>query len=67
MQRGHYLGNFKTFEELESTIEDYIHFYNYDRLQVQVKLGCMVPCEYHDHLLSKQAHKKDGHQNGVHL
>lgn len=49
----YYLSKFKTFDELKSAIEDYIRFYNYDRLQA--KLGCMAPCEYHDHLLSKQA------------
>lgn len=36
---------FKTFEELKASIETYIHFYNYDRLQV--KLGARSPMEYH--------------------
>ena len=49
----YYLSKFKTFDVLKADIEDYTHFYNYERLQA--KLGCMAPCEYHDHLLSKKA------------
>ncbi len=49
----YYLGKFKTFDELKAAIENYIHFYNYERFQA--KLECMAPCEYHDQLLAKQA------------
>lgn len=49
----YYLKTFKTFEELKTAIEDYIRFYNYERLQS--KLECMAPYEYHDYLLSQKA------------
>lgn len=49
----YYLRKFQTFDELKAAIEDYIYFYNYERLQA--KLGSRAPYEYHDHLLAKQA------------
>ena len=40
----YYLNTYSTFEELEKDINDYIHFYNYERLQA--KLNGLSPMEY---------------------
>ncbi|GIQ66826.1 hypothetical protein PACILC2_53940 [Paenibacillus cisolokensis] len=40
----YYLHTYDTFEELKRAIEDYIHFYNYERLQV--KLSGLSPMEF---------------------
>ncbi|MFH1308639.1 MAG: IS3 family transposase [Patescibacteria group bacterium] len=39
----------KTFEELQLLIENYIHYYNYERAQWDLKK--MTPVEYRDHLV----------------
>ncbi len=39
----YYLHKYQTFEALKKDIEDYIHFYNYERLQK--KLSCLSPME----------------------
>ena len=44
----YYLNKFNTYEELESAIAEYIHYYNYKRYQEG--LNCMAPMEYHDFL-----------------
>lgn len=49
----YYLRRFHTFEELERAVDEYIHFYNHDRLQK--RLGAMSPMEYHGSLLQKNA------------
>lgn len=40
----YYLNKYETFEELEKAIEEYIHFYNNDRLQQ--RLNGLSPLEY---------------------
>lgn len=40
----YYLHKYQTFEQLKSDIEDYIHFYNYERLQK--KLNGLSPIEF---------------------
>lgn len=40
----YYLHTYDTFEQLQSDIDDYIHFYNYERLQA--KLNGLSPMEY---------------------
>lgn len=40
----------KTFEELRLLIENYIHYYNHERAQWDLKK--MTPAEYRDHLLT---------------
>ena len=40
----YYLNKYETFEELEKAIEEYIHFYNHDRLQQ--RLNGLSPLEY---------------------
>ncbi|MBP1931953.1 transposase InsO family protein [Ammoniphilus resinae] len=40
----YYLDKYETFEELKKAIEDYIHFYNHDRLQL--RLNGLSPLEY---------------------
>lgn len=47
----YYLKTFRTFHELKTAVDDYIHFYNHERLQA--KLDSMSPYEYHDYLLSR--------------
>ena len=49
----YYLNHFKTYENLKAAIEQYIYFYNYQRLQAN--LCNLAPCEYHDHLLNSVA------------
>ncbi|MEK3721301.1 IS3 family transposase [Paenibacillus sp. FSL H8-0034] len=39
-----------TFEELQAQIEEYIHFYNSERFQWELKQ--MTPDEYRSHLLA---------------
>lgn len=39
---------FNTFKELSTAIEDYVFFYNHERLQE--RLGCMSPIEYNNKL-----------------
>ena len=41
----YYLNRFRTYEELEVAVENYICYYNYERLQK--RLNCMTPMEYH--------------------
>lgn len=48
----YYLCKFNSYDELKVAIDEYLRFYNYERLQA--KLGCMAPCEYHDYILSNQ-------------
>jgi putative transposase len=43
-------GGCKTYEELYSLIENYMHYYNYERYQWGLKK--MTPVEYRNHLLS---------------
>lgn len=45
--------NCKTFEELKSLLENYIHYYNYKRAQWD--LNKMTPVEYRNHLLASNA------------
>ncbi len=45
--------NCKTFEELRLLIENYIHYYNHERAQWDLKK--MTPVEYRDHLLALNA------------
>ncbi|MBY9077828.1 IS3 family transposase [Paenibacillus sp. HN-1] len=33
LQQSYYLHTYQTFEELRKDVEDYIHFYNNERLQ----------------------------------
>jgi putative transposase len=40
----YYLHTYRTFEQLKSDIDDYIHFYNYERLQA--KLNGLSPMEF---------------------
>jgi len=40
----YYLRSYSTFEELQSDIDDYIQFYNYERLQD--KLNGLSPIEF---------------------
>ncbi len=40
----YYLHNYRTFDQLKNDIDDYIHFYNYERLQR--KLNGLSPMEY---------------------
>jgi len=40
----YYLHKYQTFEQLKSDIDDYIHFYNYERLQA--KLNGLSPMEF---------------------
>ncbi len=40
----YYLHTYRTFEELKKDIDDYIHFYNYERLQA--KLHGLSPMEF---------------------
>lgn len=40
----YYLNKYGTFEELEKAIDEYIYFYNYDRLQE--KLNGLSPMEF---------------------
>ncbi|WP_370872522.1 transposase [Paenibacillus zeirhizosphaerae] len=40
----YYLHTYRTFEELQKDIDDYIHFYNYERLQA--KLNGLSPKEF---------------------
>lgn len=40
----YYLHTYRTFEELKTDIDDYIHFYNYERLQA--KLNGLSPMEF---------------------
>ncbi|MCR8631960.1 IS3 family transposase [Paenibacillus sp. N5-1-1-5] len=40
----YYLHTYQTFEQLQSDIDDYIHFYNYERLQA--KLNGLSPMEF---------------------
>ncbi len=40
----YYLNNYETYEELDKAIREYIHFYNYERLQK--RLSCQSPMEY---------------------
>lgn len=40
----YYLHTYRTFEELKKDIDDYIHFYNYERLQA--KLNGLSPMEF---------------------
>jgi len=40
----YYLHKYETFEQLKSDIDDYIHFYNYERLQA--KLNGLSPMEF---------------------
>lgn len=40
----YYLHTYRTFEELQQDIDDYIHFYNYERLQA--KLNGLSPIEF---------------------
>jgi len=40
----YYLHTYRTFEQLKSDIDDYIHFYNYERLQK--KLNGLSPMEF---------------------
>ncbi|MBT2698390.1 IS3 family transposase, partial [Bacillus sp. ISL-40] len=39
-----YLNKYNTFEELKKDIEEYIHFYNHERLQK--RLNGLSPLEY---------------------
>ncbi|WP_127572147.1 IS3 family transposase [Paenibacillus xylaniclasticus] len=39
-----YLHKYQTFEQLKNDIDDYIHFYNYERLQK--KLNGLSPIEF---------------------
>ncbi len=41
-------GKFHSFNELSKTVDDYMYFYNYERLQE--RLDCMSPMEYHNKL-----------------
>ena len=45
----YYLNKFNTYEELKVAIDDYIRFYNNERLQSG--LGCMTPIEFQNSLL----------------
>lgn len=49
----YYLHKFSTAEELEESITEYIHYYNYHRYQK--RLGCMTPLEYRQYLQSSAA------------
>ncbi|MFD3257605.1 IS3 family transposase [Paenibacillus lentus] len=40
----YYLHTYRSFEELKKNIDDYIHFYNYERLQI--KLNGLSPMEF---------------------
>jgi transposase InsO family protein len=40
----YYLHTYRTFEQLKQDVEDYIHFYNYERLQA--KLNGLSPMEF---------------------
>ncbi len=40
----YYLHKYKAFDELEQAIDDYIHFYNHERLQK--RLNGLTPMEY---------------------
>ncbi|WP_132770520.1 IS3 family transposase [Tepidibacillus fermentans] len=40
----YYLNQYNSFEELRQAIEEYIHFYNYERLQK--RLNDLSPMEY---------------------
>jgi len=40
----YYLHRYQTFEQLKKDIDDYIHFYNYERLQK--KLNGLSPAEF---------------------
>lgn len=44
----YYLKKFKTYEELETAIIEYINYYNNQRYQK--RLMCMPPLEYRDYL-----------------
>ena len=44
----YYRQKFHTFNELSKAVDEYIFFYNYERLQE--RLGCMSPIEYHNKL-----------------
>ncbi|SDP30138.1 IS3 family transposase, partial [Clostridium gasigenes] len=46
----YYLRKFDTYEELEQAIDEYIDFYNTQRLQK--KLKSMTPIEYRSHTLT---------------
>lgn len=46
----YYLYRFDDYESLKKAIEDYIHYYNYDRFQE--KVHCLAPLEYRDTLLN---------------
>ena len=43
----------RTFEELRQIVDNYIHYYNYERAQWSKKK--MTPVEYRDHLLALYA------------
>ena len=45
-EEAYYGENFETFEELVKSIDDYMYFYNHERLQE--KLGSLTPVEYRD-------------------
>lgn len=40
----YYLNTYKTFEELKQAIDEYIYFYNYERLQK--RLNSLSPMKY---------------------
>ena len=46
----YYLNKYSTFEELKNDIEEYIRFYNYERLQK--RLNGLSPLEYRANALS---------------
>lgn len=49
----YYLNKFNTYEELEETIIEYIHYYNTHRYQK--RLNCMTPLEYRQYLCGSVA------------
>lgn len=44
----YYLNRFKTYEQLEKAVSEYMNYYNYSRLQK--KLGSRTPMEYNSHI-----------------
>lgn len=46
----YYLKKFKSYEELEQAIINYIYFYN--NCRYQKRLSCMTPVEYRQQLLT---------------
>ena len=44
----YYLSKFDTYDELKTAIDEFIYFYNYERLQAG--LGGMSPIEYRESL-----------------